>query len=109
LRWYKTPSSHSPKFCTKGSQTLLFLPGTRKENFSFHFKRYILTIREVNFFETFCTCSPSNLRQDFTVKSAKNYFYFSFELLELEMADLKWFFERNDLHPLGDNYTNNVD
>jgi hypothetical protein len=44
----------------------------------------------VNFFETFCTCSPSSLGQDLIVKIAKiikNWF----GLLELEMADLSIF------------------
>jgi hypothetical protein len=58
-------------FCTNGGQSLLSLLGTREKNFSFHFKRYNLTIRAVNVSETFCTCSPSSLGQDLTVKSAK--------------------------------------
>jgi hypothetical protein len=41
------------KFCSTGSQSLLSLLGTSKKNFSFHFKCYNLTIRAVNFFETF--------------------------------------------------------
>jgi hypothetical protein len=59
------------KYCTTGSQSLLSLPGTLKKNFSSHFKRYNLTIRAVNFCETFWTCSYSSLRQDLVVKSAK--------------------------------------
>jgi hypothetical protein len=55
---------------------LLSLPGTVEKNFSFYFKRYNLTIRVVNFFETFCTCSPSSLVQDPTVK-IPNFFFFS--------------------------------
>jgi hypothetical protein len=47
------------------------LPGTSKKNFSFHFNHYNLTIRAVNFFETFCTCSLSSVGQDPTVKIAK--------------------------------------
>jgi hypothetical protein len=58
-------------FCTTGSQSLLSLLGTSKKNFSFHFKRYNLTIHMVNFFEIFCTCSPSSLVQDPTVKIPK--------------------------------------
>jgi hypothetical protein len=54
-----------------GGQSLLSLPGTVEKNFSFHFKRYNLTIRAVNFFETFCTCSTSSLVQDLTVKITK--------------------------------------
>jgi hypothetical protein len=41
-----------------------------EENFSFHFKHYNLTIHAVNYFETFCTYSPSSLGQDLTIKSA---------------------------------------
>jgi hypothetical protein len=63
------------------------LPGTNKKNFFFHFKRHNLTIRVVNFFETFCTCSPSSLGQDPTVKIPKKYYcFFLFLLLKLEMA-----------------------
>jgi hypothetical protein len=78
-------------FCITGGQSLLSLPGTSKKNFSFHFKCYNLTIRVVNFFETFCTCSPSSLGQDSTVKIAKKDLFFLFLLLELEMADLSIF------------------
>jgi hypothetical protein len=59
------------KFCTTGGQRLLSVLGSSKKNFSFHFKHYNLTIRVVNFRETFCTCSPSSLGQDPTVESAK--------------------------------------
>jgi hypothetical protein len=59
------------KFCTTGGQNLLCLPGTIKENFSFHFKRNFLTIRAVKCFKTFCTCSLNSLVQDPTVESAK--------------------------------------
>jgi hypothetical protein len=80
------------KFYTKGGQNLLSLPGTREFFFSFHFKHYNLTICTVNFFETSCTCSPSSLRQDHTVKLpiffVLFYFLILFLLLELEMADL---------------------
>jgi hypothetical protein len=62
------------KFRTMGSQNLLFLLGTVEKNFSFHFKRYNLTIRAVKCCETFCTCSLSSLVQDPTVqKSEKNF------------------------------------
>jgi hypothetical protein len=44
-----------------------------EKNFSSHFKRYNLTIRAVNFCETFWTCSCSSLGQDLTVKSAKKW------------------------------------
>jgi hypothetical protein len=43
----------------------------RRKNFSFHFKRFNLAIHVVNFFETFCTCSPNSLGQDPMVESAK--------------------------------------
>jgi hypothetical protein len=60
------------KISTKGSQAVLSLPGTREKAFSFHFKCYNnLTVRVVNFYETFCTCSPSSLGQDLIVKSAE--------------------------------------
>jgi hypothetical protein len=59
------------KICTKRNQTLMSLLGTREKNFSFHFKHYNLTIRAANFFELFCTCSPSSLGQDLMVKTAK--------------------------------------
>jgi hypothetical protein len=51
-----------------------------KKNFSFHFKRYNLTICEVNFFETFCTCSLNSLGQDITVKIT---IFFKFFFLHL--------------------------
>jgi hypothetical protein len=81
-------------FCTTGGQSLLSLPGTVEKNFSVHLKPYHLTFREVNFFETFCTCSPSNLGQDLTVKISIFILFFPFKLLELEMADLSIFFLR---------------
>jgi hypothetical protein len=59
------------KFCTTGGQSLLSLLGTVEKNFSFHFKRYNLTIRVVKFFEFFFTCSLSSLVQDPTVKIPK--------------------------------------
>jgi hypothetical protein len=67
----KAQSSVVQKYCTTGGQSLLSLPGTVEKNFSFHFKRYNLTIRAVKCRETFCTCSPSSLGQDPTVESAK--------------------------------------
>jgi hypothetical protein len=59
------------KFYTTGCQSLLSLPGTEEKNFSLNFKRYNLTIRAVNFCETFWTCSYSSLEQDLTVESSK--------------------------------------
>jgi hypothetical protein len=53
------------------------------------------------FFETFCTCSPSSLGQDPMVKIPNKDIFFPFLLLELEMADLSIFLEKNDLHLLG--------
>jgi hypothetical protein len=58
-------------FCIKGGQTLLSLPGTREKKHFFHFKRYNLTIRAVNFCETFCTSSLSSLGQDLMVGSTE--------------------------------------
>jgi hypothetical protein len=87
-------------FYTKGSQILLSLPSSREKNFSFHFKQYNLTIRAVNFFETFCTCSPSSLGQDLIVKIPK--IDFSFIWASLARNDrFEHFFEKNDLNPLG--------
>jgi hypothetical protein len=57
----KAQSCLVQNFCTKGGQSLLSLQGTVENNFSFHFKRYNLTIRTVNFSKTFFTCSPSSL------------------------------------------------
>jgi hypothetical protein len=68
-------------FCTRGSQSLLPLPGTREKSFSFHFKRYYLRIRAVNFIETFCTCSPTSLGQDLIVQSAIYLFIFGLGFL----------------------------
>jgi hypothetical protein len=82
------------KFCATGGQSLLSLPGTMEKNFFFHFKPYNLTIRAVNFFETFCTCYPSSLRQDPMVKIPKKVFFVLFLLLELEMADLSIFLRK---------------
>jgi hypothetical protein len=81
------------KFCTTGGQSLLSLPGTVGKNFSFHFKRYNLTIRAANFFESFCTCSSNSLVQNPTVKIPKIDF-FPFLLTELEMADLSIFLRK---------------
>jgi hypothetical protein len=53
---------------------MLSLPGTRENNFSFHFKRNYLTIRVVKFCEIFHTCSPSSLGQDPIVESARKKF-----------------------------------
>jgi hypothetical protein len=81
------------KICTTGGQSLLSLLGTSKKNFSFHFNHYNLTIHAINFFETFCTCFPSSLVQDPTVKIPKIDF-FPFLLIELEMADLSIFLRK---------------
>jgi hypothetical protein len=61
-----------------------------EKNFSLNFKHYNLTIRAVNFFETFFTCSPSRLEQDLMVNIPKIDF-FPFLLTELEMADFSIF------------------
>jgi hypothetical protein len=84
-------------FCTTGGQNLLSLPGTMEKKFSFNFKCYNLTIRAVNFCETFCTCSLSILGQDPMVESAKKFLKNSFGLLELEMANLERFLRKTPL------------
>jgi hypothetical protein len=89
------------KFCTTGGQSLLSLQGRVEKNFFFNFKRYNLTIHVVKCRDTFCTCSPSSLEQDPTVKSAKKWKKNSFGLLELEMADLERFWRKTPLGPLG--------
>jgi hypothetical protein len=88
------------KFCTTGGQSLLFMLGTSKKNFSFYFKCYNLTICEVNFFETFCTCSPSSLGQDPSVKIPNSIFFFVFASWARN-GRFEHFYEKNDLHPLG--------
>jgi hypothetical protein len=90
----KAQSCIVQKFCTTGGQSLLSLPGTSIINFSFYFKRYNLTIRTVNFFEVFSTCSPSSLVQDPMGKFPKIE-KFPFLLTELEMADLSIFLRKN--------------
>jgi hypothetical protein len=65
-----------------------------EKNFSFHFKRYNLTIRAVNFCEIFWTCSCSILGQDLTIKSEKIKNQNSLGLLELETADMECFLEK---------------
>jgi hypothetical protein len=65
---------------------MFFMLSTRKKTF------LSTSIRVVNFFETFCTCSPSSLEQDLIVESAHLfYFIFSFGPLELEVAVLGCF------------------
>jgi hypothetical protein len=49
--------------------TASFLAMHKGKNFSF-------SICAVNFCKTFCTCSPSSLGQDLTVKNAKNIYFF---------------------------------
>jgi hypothetical protein len=84
-------------FWTTGGQSLLSLPGTSNKTFLSTSKRYNLTIRVVNFFETFFTCFPSSLVQDPTVKIQKMEKKKWFLLTELEMADLSIFLKKNDL------------
>jgi hypothetical protein len=86
-------------FCAKGGQSLLSLLGTVEKNFSLHFKRYNLTICAVNFYETFCTCSPSSLGQDPTVESEKSDFFFIWASSGRVLFG--GFFEKNGLGPLG--------
>jgi hypothetical protein len=82
-----------------GGQSLLSLLGTSKKDFSFHFKRYNLTIRVVNFFEIFCTCLPNSLRQELIVKIPKKEIFFVFASWARN-GKFEHFFEKNDLHPL---------
>jgi hypothetical protein len=89
-------------FAPRAVKGLLSLPGRVEKNFSLNFKRYNLTIRVVNFRETFWTCSCSNLGQDLTLKSAKNEIN-SVGILELETAVLECFLEKIPLGPLGIN------
>jgi hypothetical protein len=58
-------------FAPRAVKGLLSLLGTVEKNFSLNFKRYNLTIRLVNFCETFWTCSCSSLGQNLKVKSSK--------------------------------------
>ena len=97
----KAQSCIVQNFCTKCGQSLLSLPGISDKSFSFYYKRYNLTIRVVNFFETFCKCFPCSLGQDLIVKIAKKKNSFLFGLLELEMANVNIFFEKSDLYSLG--------
>jgi hypothetical protein len=50
-------------------------------------------VRAVYFLETFCTCSPSGLVQDPTVKIPKIEFFLFF-LTKVEMADLSIFLRK---------------
>jgi hypothetical protein len=64
-----------------GGQSLLILSGTMEKKISFHFKCYNITIPTINFFETFCTCSPSSLQQDLIIKCAKKFLKNHFDFL----------------------------
>lgn len=61
--------------------------------FSLFFKFYNLSIREIKFYEIFCTCSFSNLGQDLKVGDAKRkkiiilYFHFGIEMEKLKFFD----------------------
>jgi hypothetical protein len=59
-------------FCTTGGQRSAVPAGHSRKNFSLNFKLYNLTIRVVNFCETFWTCSCNSLGQDLKVKMKKN-------------------------------------
>jgi hypothetical protein len=96
----KAQSCVVQNFCTTGGQSLLSLLGTVKKNFSFHFKRYNLTIRVVKCRETFCTCSPSSLVQ---LKVKKSEFFFIWASWAPN-GRFGAFFEKNTLGPLGVNY-----
>jgi hypothetical protein len=75
---------------TAKNRQLLFLLGTRGKRFSF-------PIRAVNFCKKKCTCSPSSLGQDLTVKNEFFFFFSSFGLLELEKAVLNVFGEKRSM------------
>jgi hypothetical protein len=73
-------------------QSNFAVPTKHKEkNFSFYFKCYNLTIREVNFCKTFCTCSPNSLGQDPTFEITKKFLKDHFGV----------FFEKKGHDPLG--------
>jgi hypothetical protein len=74
-------------FFAKNGQLLSVLC-TRGKNLSF-------PICAVNFCDFFCTCSPISIGQDLIVKMQKNNF-FSFGLLELEMAALRGSLRKNN-------------
>ena len=61
LHWdgAKAQSCVVQDFCTNGTQSLLSLSSKVEKNFSFHFKRYNVTICAVNFSKKKFTCSPS--------------------------------------------------
>jgi hypothetical protein len=101
LRWCKISKLHSWKFLHHGRSKFAIPAGHNGKNFSFHLRCYNLTIRVVNFCETFWTCSCSSLGQDLTVKSAKKWKINSVGLLELETAVLECFLEKTPLSPLG--------
>jgi hypothetical protein len=72
---------------------LLFGPFTRE-------KKNYFSIRAVNFCKTFCTCSPSSLGQDLTVKNEK----INKKLIWASWArigNFEVFFEKKKLRPLG--------
>jgi hypothetical protein len=96
LWWCKTLKLHSWKFLHHGrSKSAVHV----KTNFSFHFKGYNLTIRAINFFETFCTCSSGSLVQDPTVKIPKIELFFSILAYWARNGWFEHFFEKNDLRP----------
>jgi hypothetical protein len=51
-------------FCKEWAAS--FSVGHKGKNFSF-------PIRAINFFETFCTCSPNSLGQDLTVEDSQGW------------------------------------
>jgi hypothetical protein len=96
----KAQSCIVQKFCITGGQSLLSQPSTMEKNFSFHFKRYNLTIRVVKWRETFFTCSPSSLVQEPMVENAKSEKNFIFSSWARN-GRFGAFFEKNTLGPLG--------
>jgi hypothetical protein len=72
--------------------------GQKKKKHFFHFKRYNLIIRAVNFCETFCTCSLTARSYNW---KCKRVIFFSFGLLNLEVAVFGVLLEKKGLCLLG--------
>jgi hypothetical protein len=96
LRWRKIAKLHSSKILhqKQSNSALLSVPGTREKKFSSNFKHYNLTIRVVNFYKTFCTCSPSSLGQDPMVESARKTSSFFIWTTQARNGNFGVFFEK---------------
>jgi hypothetical protein len=62
-------------------------------------KNFSFPICAANFCKTFCTCSPSSLRQDLTVKMQKNIYLFIWSSWARN-GSFEVFFEKKELRPL---------